>query len=242
MKPEPHGIDDKFILRPQLAKQLKINAFFTTMPATTWRMMHDMVANHVKYEEGLSGAEESYKMFKTAFQAIGEKSTYKALATYCKSLSAYYVSIKIIAAYEHEVKEYDAQQEALRLHDLYKNGVSLGAEEINRMSSCLSCLLDLVDNSDDGQRSLFSNEQWEFLKAKFTGCRKVNSLLKPVIIDTWKLAAKYAEIDGSFIRSKEYIKKVLKVPRDAYESSILGGFNSSECLNFRFLNFLIINF
>lgn len=133
MKPEPHGIDDKFILRPQLAKQLKINAFFTTMPATTWRMMHDMVANHVKYEEGLSGAEESYKMFKTAFQAIGEKSTYKALATYCKSLSAYYVSIKIIAAYEHEVKEYDAQQEALRLHDLYKNGVSLGAEEINRM-------------------------------------------------------------------------------------------------------------
>ncbi|KAL9551360.1 hypothetical protein MBANPS3_004292 [Mucor bainieri] len=298
MKPEAHGIDDKFILRSQVVKQLKVNGFFTTVPATRWRMMHDMIADHVKYEEGLSGAEESHKLFKQAFQAIGEKSTYKALATYCTSLSAYYGSIKkeFVAAYKQEVKEYKAQQkivrntdlagselivegvqrakrkagvlasekiqkinkrrvstssppshhtqqvvsldkvevpgsdstvgttlkqEGLRLHDLYKNGGSLSAQEINRMSSCLSCVLDLVDNSDGGQKLLFNNEQWEFLKAKFSSCRKVNVPLKPVISDTWKLAAKHAETDGSFIRSKEYIKKVLRVPRDPYESSIL---------------------
>ncbi|CAO3649660.1 unnamed protein product [Cunninghamella blakesleeana] len=117
------------------------------------------------------------------------------------------------------------KKEALHRFEEFKKGNKLTVQERKLMSSGLSSILDLIDLSNDGQKSLFENDEWELLKAKFMNeyvCS--NYVLPSKITNLWNTIVGLTKADNGFYRSRNYVTKVKQSSTSRNEIKMLSVF------------------
>lgn len=127
------------------------------------------------------------------------------------------------------------KNDGIKLHHRYVKGEKTSSDELKRMSSGLSSMLDLVDCSPEGQRSVLGEEILNELCSKYYKKYQINSdYLPPKIEETLLIVEKICKANKN-IEARTYIENVIKRYPDLKRSlkavdSVLEVFEEQEYL------------